>query len=67
MKRPNLDKASSVGFASYWVKGFRKEKLRRETKRTSSTNCSSGSIWNRYRRSFLQPVSAYSVPTERTI
>lgn len=67
MKRPNLDKASSMGFASYWVKGFRKEKLRRETKRTSSTNCSSGSIWNRYRRSFLQPVSAYSVPAERTI
>ena len=67
MKRPNLDKASSMGFASYWVKGFRKEKLRRETKRTSSTYCSSGSIWNRYRRSFLQPVSAYYGPTERTI
>lgn len=67
MKRPNLDKASSVGFASYWVEGFRKQKLRRETKSTSSTNCSSGSIWNRYGRSFLQPVSIYSVIAERTI
>lgn len=67
IKRSNLDKASSVGFSSYWVDAFRKQKLSQEMKSRSKHK-----LLRRFdleeqveRGSFLQPASLYSATAER--